>query len=54
MAWISGVSFESCYPQRQVIDINGIAVNFIDLESLKRNKRASGRAQDLADLENLT
>lgn len=51
---IPGVSFENCYPQRQVIDIDGIAVNFIDLESLKRNKQASGRAQDLADLENLS
>lgn len=28
-------------------------MNFIDLENLKRNKRASGRAQDQADLENL-
>lgn len=51
---IPGVNFESCYPDRQVIDIDGIAVNFIDLESLKRNKQASGRAQDLADLENLS
>jgi hypothetical protein len=28
-------------------------VSFIDLENLKKNKRASGRHQDLADLENL-
>jgi hypothetical protein len=28
-------------------------VNFIDLENLRRNKQASGRHQDLADLENL-
>jgi hypothetical protein len=28
-------------------------VNFIDLENLKKNKQASGRHQDLADLENL-
>ena len=48
-----GVTFEDCYPVRQVIDIEGIAVDFIDLENLKKNKRASGRAQDLADLENL-
>jgi hypothetical protein len=27
--------------------------NFIDLENLKRNKEATGRHQDLADLENL-
>jgi hypothetical protein len=28
-------------------------VNFIDLVNLKKNKKASGRMQDLADLENL-
>jgi len=35
-------------------DVNGLLVNFIDLESLKRNKMAVGRHQDLADVENLT
>ena len=30
------------------------ANNLIDLESLKKNKKASGRYQDLADLENLS
>lgn len=28
-------------------------VDFIDLDNLKHNKRASGRPQDLADLESL-
>ena len=27
--------------------------NFIDLENLKKNKQATGRLQDLADLEQL-
>jgi hypothetical protein len=31
----------------------GVTVNFIDLENLRKNKKASGRHQDLADLENL-
>jgi predicted nucleotidyltransferase len=48
-----GVVFEDCYPSRVEVDINGLIVNFIDLESLKINKKASGRLQDLADLENL-
>jgi hypothetical protein len=30
-----------------------VKVNFIDLENLKKNKKALGRLQDLADLENL-
>ena len=31
----------------------GIKIDFIDLENLKKNKKASGRHQDLADLDNL-
>jgi hypothetical protein len=30
-----------------------IPVQFIDLDNLKKNKKASGRLQDLTDLENL-
>jgi len=40
-------------PSRLEVNIDGVLVRFIDLESLKQNKRASGRHQDLADLENL-
>lgn len=50
---LPGVEFESCFDQREVVTIDDIPVNFIDRESLKRNKQASGRLQDLADLENL-
>jgi hypothetical protein len=31
----------------------GLSINFINLDNLKRNKEATGRHQDLADLENL-
>ncbi len=48
-----GVEFGSCYESRVEVEIEGVVVNFIDLENLKRNKRAAGRLQDLADLENL-
>lgn len=47
------LQFEDCYPNRFVVEIEGVSVDFIDLENLKTNKQASGRAQDLADLENL-
>ena len=36
-----------------VVDIDGMPVNLIDLQHLKANKQATGRHQDLADLENL-
>ncbi len=50
---LPGVEFSDCYPFRVVVDVEGLPVNFIDLDNLKRTKRASGRFQDLADLENL-
>lgn len=50
---LPGVEFAECYSSRVVVNMDGISVNFIDLENLKRNKKASGRHQDLADLENL-
>jgi len=50
---LSGVVFEECYPKRNSITIDGIAINFIDIENLIQNKKASGRHQDLADIENL-
>lgn len=48
-----GIDFETCYDSKLEISISEIIVNFIDLENLKLNKKASGRLQDLADLENL-
>ena len=48
-----GVDFESCYASRVEAAIDEVTVCFIDLENLKKSKRASGRLQDLADLENL-
>ncbi len=48
-----GVDFETCYISKLEIIINDIPVHFIDLNNLKKNKKASGRLQDLADLERL-
>ena len=50
---ISGVVFNDCYKQRICDIIDGVKVNIIDLENLKKNKKASGRLKDLNDLENL-
>ncbi|MBC8504919.1 MAG: hypothetical protein H8D34_08690 [Chloroflexi bacterium] len=48
-----GVEFETCYENRVEEEIEGISISFIDLENLKKAKSASGRLQDLADVENL-
>ena len=50
---ISGVNFSDCFAERVVDVLDGVKVNLISLNRLKANKKASGRHQDLADLENL-
>ena len=50
---LSGVQFEDVYPKRVLTMIDGIQVPIIDRSSLIANKRALGRAQDLADAEAL-
>jgi len=50
---ISGVEFESCYSEREIIRIDELDVPVISLARLRENKAASGRAKDLADLESL-
>jgi hypothetical protein len=48
-----GVDFEESFAVREEEEIEGVKLNFIDLENLKKSKKASGRLQDLADIENL-
>jgi hypothetical protein len=50
---LAGVEFLSCYSKKVTVEIQGTSINFIDLESLKQNKKATGRHQDLADVQNL-
>jgi predicted nucleotidyltransferase len=50
---LSGVDFHECYSRREIIDLEGVEVNLISLDDLKKNKQAAGRHQDLNDLEHL-
>ena len=50
---ISGVEFDACYAEKVMIQIEEMLVPVISLARLRENKAASGRARDLADLENL-
>lgn len=50
---LKGINFNTCYENRVTVEIEGLKTHFIDLENLKKNKKATGRHQDLADLENL-
>ncbi|MFQ5603710.1 MAG: hypothetical protein ACE5HS_10620 [bacterium] len=50
---LKGVDFDHCYSNKVEVQVDEILMNFIDLENFKKNKRATGRLQDLADLEKL-
>lgn len=50
---VQGVDFDICFESRIETEIEGVMISFIDLENLKKNKKAVGRHQDLADIENL-
>ena len=49
----SGVDFEACWADRVIHEVQGLSIPTIGLRHLRQNKAASGRAKDLADLEEL-
>ncbi len=50
---IDGVSFDQAYPNRTIEEIEGLKIPLISRADLIVNKKASGRKQDLADVEKL-
>ena len=50
---IDGVTFDDCFPNRKIVQIDELTVNFIGYQDLLKNKKASGRLRDLDDLDNL-
>jgi hypothetical protein len=50
---IDGISFKNAYPQKKVIMIDDFTANYIGLIDLIQNKNASGRQQDLVDVQTL-
>ena len=53
LASADGVTFEACHARRIEVVVAGVSLPVIGLDDFKANKRASGRAKDLADLEAL-
>ena len=47
----SGIIFEECYSRRNLLLVDNIKVSIISKEDLIKNKKASGRYRDLADIE---
>jgi hypothetical protein len=50
---IDGVEFVDCYQRVQYRDVEGIMLKFIHYDDLLKNKRATGRTKDTADIEDL-
>lgn len=50
---VSGLSFEEAWQNRTTHAVGTLAVPFLSRQDLIRNKRASGRPKDLADLDTL-
>jgi hypothetical protein len=48
-----GLVFAEAYPRRLETTLDGVPVKMICLSDLRKNKQASGRLKDLADLEQL-
>ena len=50
---VSGISFEEAWPRRTTVNVGPLSVGVIGREDLIRNKRATGRPQDLVDADRL-
>jgi hypothetical protein len=50
---LTGVTFEEAWDRRVRGDLDGVPVVFLSRETLIKNKRATGRTQDAADVEKL-
>lgn len=53
MTSIDGVDFDECWPVRLNVVVDGTSIPVINLPDLIKNKRASGRLKDLADIDEL-
>jgi hypothetical protein len=50
---VTAVSFEEAWKTKIVTNLDGLPVWVISKDLLVRNKRATGRPQDLADVERI-
>lgn len=50
---VEGLDFEKSYDQRQEVTLDGVNVNFLNINDLIKAKETAARLQDLADAEQL-
>jgi predicted nucleotidyltransferase len=47
------LDFETCYAQKEIMDLGGLEIAFLDFDSLIQSKLAAGRPQDKVDAKKL-
>lgn len=50
---VEALNFDECFNRKDIIDIDGVVITFLNIKDLMINKEAVGRKKDLADLEEL-
>lgn len=53
MTGISGVTFEDCYKERVIVDMEGLNIPFISYGKIVINKNSTKRSRDKVDIEEL-
>jgi len=53
MVQVKGLTFDDCYPKAVYFEEDGLTIRTIFINDLIEAKKASGRAKDINDLENL-
>lgn len=48
---VDGIQFEEAFQAKETFEDQGVKIYFVGIDALIKNKKASGRLQDLADLE---
>jgi hypothetical protein len=50
---LTGITFAEAWPDREAGQFGDVSVDYLGRAAFIRNKRATGRARDLGDIENL-
>lgn len=53
MKEVKGLDFEQAFRHSNIVVIEGLSIRLIDYRDLIKAKKASGRAKDINDIENL-
>ena len=50
---ISGVDLKTCYDNKEILEVDGLQLNFIGIKDLIQNKKSTQRSKDKLDVIDL-